>query len=157
MGMDQAERIQLANVSRVLEQLLHAPLGHSRSNPRGDYSALRIAKALRAGILEREQTLPFLPSCSPGWRILIELYIAQLDSVRVSISDIGHDTGLAGATPLRWLKLLEENGLVTRHADHADRRRFWLHLTPLATDAVSHITSNMTNNMAHVVNLALPG
>jgi len=118
------------------------------------FDALAIARALKQNFAKREELLPILPACNPGWRILLELYIARRERVRVSISDISHLTNLAGATSLRWLKLLDDGGLVTRQPDINDRRRFWLSLTDQGLHTVSQVLENMAAQFSPVIDFA---
>ena len=142
--MDHLERMQIVSVSRLLNNLLNPTATQQKSGRAGACSALAVAKAVRANIIEMEKELPFLPSCNPGWRILLEIYIADGDQRPISVSDIGHTADIAGATTLRWLKLLETHKLVTRHPDLYDRRRCWLHLTAQARTSVMRIMNDMS-------------
>lgn len=113
--------------------------------------AAAAARAISANLAEREKRLPFLPSCNPGWKILIELYIAQTDNRPISITDIGHVSAIPTATILRWLALLADNGLVVRSPDTKDRRRTWLNLTPEGESAVEEVMLDMTSRLvSHV-------
>lgn len=92
MGMDQIERMHLSNFSRMLNHLLGSGEGPNRhpAQTRGKRQALAAAKALRANFVQCDKQLTFLPSCNPGWKILIELYIAQGEAAPISVIDIGH-------------------------------------------------------------------
>ena len=71
LAMNHAERVQIGIASRILTQLLepqHAP----RAVPAlHQLDALAIARALKENFAKREELLPILPACNPGWRILI--------------------------------------------------------------------------------------
>ena len=69
-------------------------------------------------------------SSSPGWDILLDLSRAEEDGKDVSISSACIGAGYASSTALRWLKILENMGLVTRRSDPADQRRSWVLLSP---------------------------
>jgi len=64
----------------------------------------------------------------PAWDMLLELYAAELEHLRVSVSSL-----CIGAVPpttaLRWINALECKGLITRTPDPLDRRRVFVSLT----------------------------
>lgn len=152
--MNHAERTQIGIASRILTQLLE-PHSEPRAVPGPrQFDALALAQALKENFAKREALLPILPACNPGWRILLELYIARRERTRVSISDISHLTNLAGATSLRWLKLLDESRLVIRQPDINDRRRFWLCLTDRGVAAVSEVLESMAARLNPVSDFA---
>jgi|GEM_PF-2434989 len=148
--MDQVERIHLSNVSRMLNRLLSSDPCADRyaTQTRSKRQALATAKAMRANFLQRDKQLPFLPSANPGWKILIELYIAQGDAAPISVTDIGHASSIPTATTLRWLALLADNGLIVRQPDTKDRRRTWLELTAKGAEVVEHVMLDLSGRMA---------
>lgn len=154
LAMNHAEKVQIGIASKILTQLFepqHVPRAVPTSH---QFDALAIARALKENFAKREEVLPILPACNPGWRILIELYIARRERVRVSITDITLLTNLAGATSLRWLKLLDDGGLVIRQPDINDRRRFWLCLTDRGLGTVSEVLENMAAQFNPVFDFA---
>lgn len=154
--MDQVERMQIASISRILSNLLEPEGGTRDIRPwRRKSNAMAAAKAIRSNFVEREQLLPFLPSCNPGWRILIELYIADGENEPLAISDIGHVSAIPIATTLRWLTLLSEHGLLDRTPDANDRRRHWLNLTPKGHDIVEQIMHSLFDNMVSAVDACI--
>lgn len=86
-------------------------------------SLVRKARALRG------EFFPPRLFADPAWDILLDLYEARLAQFRLSISKVGQGTGLPATTVLRWLKALEENGLIRREEDPADGRRVYVELT----------------------------
>jgi hypothetical protein len=72
----------------------------------------------------------------PGWDLMLDLYIAQASGRPVSITSAAIGSGKPISTGLRWVKLLIERGRVVRVADPNDRRRFYLHLTSPAVNAM---------------------
>lgn len=65
----------------------------------------------------------------PAWDILVDLFIAKAAGVRISISSACIASRVPYTTALRWLKLLEQNGLIARFDDSDDGRRSWIELT----------------------------
>lgn len=147
--MDQVERLQLFSMSRMLSQLLQVGPegGKSARHNRTSLQALNSAMALRANFRKREERLSFLPSCNPGWKILIELYICNAEHRPISITDIGHACTIPVATALRWIDLLTENKLIVRVPDSTDKRRTWVHLTSQGQTTVEEILIDLTTRM----------
>ena len=72
----------------------------------------------------------------PAWDIMLDLFEAELEQRRVSISSACIGARVPTTTGLRWLRTLEENGLVSRREDPLDRRRIFVELTPAASTAL---------------------
>lgn len=133
----------------MLSQLLQVGPEGSKSayRHRASLQALNAAKALRANFHQRERRLPFLPSCNPGWKILIELYICDAEHRPTSVTDIGHACTIPVATALRWIDLLNEHKLIVRVPDSTDKRRTWLHLNTQGQTTVEEILIDLTTRM----------
>ena len=65
----------------------------------------------------------------PGWDILLDLFIGELEGSRIQVSSVCLDAGVPSTTILRWLSRLESEGLVYRAADNIDGRRRFVRLT----------------------------
>ena len=59
----------------------------------------------------------------PAWDILLDLYIAEKENEPVSVSAACLGAQVPMTTALRYLKLLEEQGLIAREPDARDGRR----------------------------------
>lgn len=70
------------------------------------------------------------------WRILNEIYIANINKDPISISDIGLAVDMPTTTSLRWLGALTDRGLIIRTPDSNDKRRHFLALTDLGFESV---------------------
>jgi DNA-binding MarR family transcriptional regulator len=75
----------------------------------------------------------------PAWDMLLELYAAQLCSFRISVSSLCLAAAVPATTALRWIKVLEEKGLVQRSADPLDGRRVFVSLSENATTTMRHL------------------
>jgi hypothetical protein len=84
--------------------------------------------AIRARRL-RDQHLPGGLFEDPAWDMLLDLYAAELEGVRVSVSSLCIAAAVAPTTALRWIGKLTEIGLLRRQPDPADRRRAYVGLT----------------------------
>lgn len=72
----------------------------------------------------------------PAWDMLLDLFAASAEGVRVSVSSACIASGVATSTALRWINELELGGLVTRRPDPLDGRRTFVEISPGAADAV---------------------
>lgn len=68
----------------------------------------------------------------PGWDMLLDLYAAQLEGQRVSVSSLCIAAAVAPTTALRWIARMTEAGLFQRRPDPSDRRRAFMALSPRA-------------------------
>lgn len=68
----------------------------------------------------------------PAWDMLLDLYAAELEGQRVSVSSLCIAAAVAPTTALRWIGKLTEAGMFERHPDAADRRRAFMALAPRA-------------------------
>ncbi len=66
---------------------------------------------------------------SPGWDIVLDLYQSQANGRRDSVSSASIGAACPPTTALRWLKVLENMGLIDRAADPHDQRRVYVKLT----------------------------
>jgi len=65
----------------------------------------------------------------PAWDILLELFIADATNSKLSVTAVGLESGVAMATVIRWISILENHGLVRRTADLSDKRRIWVSMS----------------------------
>jgi DNA-binding MarR family transcriptional regulator len=72
----------------------------------------------------------------PAWDMLLDLYAAELEHTRVSVSSLCIAAAVAPTTALRWITKLTEAGLFVRQPDPTDRRRAFMALTPRASEAM---------------------
>jgi len=74
----------------------------------------------------------------PAWDILLELFAAEQEGRRISISAAGLTAQIPLTTALRWINALEREGLVERVADPTDARRTFLGLSDKGLRAMTH-------------------
>jgi len=72
----------------------------------------------------------------PTWDMLLQLYAAHLDSLRMSIGRLTRLCGVPATTVLRRLAMLEDRNLVTRTNDPFDARRVYVALAPAGVEAM---------------------
>lgn len=72
----------------------------------------------------------------PAWDMLLDLYAAELERTRVSVSSLCIAAAVAPTTALRWIGKMSEAGLFVRQPDPDDRRRAFMALSAQASDAM---------------------
>jgi len=65
----------------------------------------------------------------PAWDILLDLLRAEIAHERISVSSACIAAAVPTTTGLRWLKALEQHGLVVRQRDVHDARRTYVALS----------------------------
>lgn len=73
----------------------------------------------------------------PHWNILLDLMVAKKRGTKISVSSACIASGVPATTALRYVKYLEEIGLIQREPDQSDKRRIHLKLTPVALKSLS--------------------
>ncbi|QDP20420.1 winged helix DNA-binding protein [Sphingomonas xanthus] len=68
----------------------------------------------------------------PAWDILLDLYMAELQQRRVTVSSLCVGANVPQTTALRWIKLMTDQGLLRRLDDTTDARRKIIELSPEA-------------------------
>ncbi|QEA14995.1 MarR family transcriptional regulator [Novosphingobium ginsenosidimutans] len=74
----------------------------------------------------------------PAWDILLDLYVAHVDEIRISVTSACLASSSPSTTALRWVAILEGQGLVKRTGDKADQRRTWVALTDLGVQKMTN-------------------
>lgn len=87
----------------------------------------------------RQELFPGKYFGDPAWDIIVELYVAALSGKTFATSDIGLEAGIPMTTVLRYLALLEQDGIVQRWSDPSDGRRVLVKLTERGTHNLQQI------------------
>lgn len=78
----------------------------------------------------------------PAWDMIVDLFIASEEGIRVSVSSLCIASAGPMTTALRWISILENDGIIFRVADENDARRVFLFLSDDAKDRVrSHFNN----------------
>lgn len=123
-------REQLQSALAIVEKLEPHSSSSRRFLPQQQRNVRDLLKSRRA----RDQFFDSNLFADPAWDILLELYAAELGHQRMSISALCTASAVPATTALRWIKLLEKNGLLVRKDDPMDRRRTFIFLAPNAFD-----------------------
>lgn len=73
----------------------------------------------------------------PAWDILLDLFIAKIAGLSISISSSCIASHVPTTTALRWLEVLENRGWIVRRSDVKDGRRTWVELSEDAFDRMT--------------------
>ena len=103
---------------------------HSPASPGSKIGEILRARSMRAKFFKAELF------ADPAWDMLLDLYRAELDQYRVSVTSLCTASGVPTSTALRWLKALEDGGLITRRQDPLDGRRTFVALTTAAVESM---------------------
>ncbi|MET0375344.1 MAG: MarR family winged helix-turn-helix transcriptional regulator [Rhizorhabdus sp.] len=118
-----------------------APIVGDRTNRYGaqpalaEPSAADVRRTIRARRL-RDQFFGTALFEDPGWDMLLDLYAADLERGRVSVSSLCIAAAVAPTTALRWIARMTDTGLFERRPDMHDRRRAFMVLSDRASEAM---------------------
>jgi DNA-binding MarR family transcriptional regulator len=128
-------------VTRIAQSLARSSLATIPSDPQnvtssvqaGEISEEAVSNAIRAW-RERSNYLPGELFSDPAWGMLLELLQAEIEQRRVSLSRLCNVSAVSATSAIRWLKTLENRGLVFRRAD--DISNDFVELTPKGSSAL---------------------
>lgn len=129
--------IDLARPDREVDGDIRDRRGGYDSGPGGSdaIAASDVRRAIRSRRL-RDQFLGEGLFEDPAWDMLLDLYAAELEGTRVSVSSLCIASAVAPTTALRWIARLTESGLLVRQPDPDDRRRAFMALSQQTSDAL---------------------
>lgn len=84
----------------------------------------------------------------PAENIVLDCYLSGLEGRQVAVSDACIASGVPGTTALRWIKTLEEKGLLKRKEDARDRRRSFVALTERGHSAIETLVDESMRRMS---------
>lgn len=115
-----------------------------------DRAQLHVVRAiLRARRRRSEFFGPKLFS-DPAWDMLLELYRAELEQRRISITGVSDAAGVASTTGLRWIEIFAREGLITKRCDPLDGRRVYISLSANGAAAMRAYFSSESNDLRAV-------
>jgi DNA-binding MarR family transcriptional regulator len=141
--MDNERRVdEILNVAELREQLAAAlrELDRLRRVPAlADATAAERVEAILKARRLRGRFFDSQLFADPAWDMLLELYAADLKGVRISVTQLCIGAAVPPTTALRWMRSLEQQGLLGRSADHFDARRRYVFLLPGARDTMTEL------------------
>ena len=96
--------------------------GSRRPGGTGPADRLGLLTAMQRGRAARSAFMPAQLFADPVWDMLVELTIARLERRIVTVKVLQAAALVPGSTGLRWLKLMEQHGLIWREDDRLDHR-----------------------------------
>lgn len=146
------------DLRRIAEQLLviagddEATDPEPARRPNGDFLIhsdpdvlARLAVAMYRARQARSRNLPGNLFGEPAWDILLDLYISKSRGRRVSVTSACIASQVPPTTALRWIGLLQGEGLIVRDDDNEDRRRAFLRLSEAGEKAVAKCLIEASN------------
>ena len=82
-----------------------------------------------------------------AWDILLDLFIAAKERRRVSVTSACIGSAVPSTTALRWISILERQGLLAREADPGDARRVYVTLSPRGYEAMLEYFSSASRSV----------
>lgn len=83
----------------------------------------------------------------PAWDILLDLFIAAKERRRVSVTSACIGSAVPSTTALRWISILERQGLLMREADPGDARRVYVRLSPAGYEMMLEYFSSSSRSV----------
>ncbi|TCM20657.1 DNA-binding MarR family transcriptional regulator [Novosphingobium sp. PhB165] len=122
----------LEEIIRKLDFLIEAtPIMRECANS-APADPLAVAKCIYGGRRKRAAFFKQDLFGEAAWDMLLDLYVSEHSGRRVSVTSATLASAAASTTALRWLAILEAEGLVLRQNDPKDGRRSFLMLTEQA-------------------------
>lgn len=83
-----------------------------------------------------------------GWNILLELFICGKTGRKVSVSDVMLTTGFTNTSVLRYIRVLEDRGLICGSYSQKDKRILYLTLSDEGHSIFSKILPKLANEFS---------
>lgn len=78
-----------------------------------------------------------------AWNIILDLAAARIEGKRISITSACIASEVPSTTALRWISILEGDGMIIRENDFSDRRRTFLRIS----DNAMHLVNSYYNTL----------
>jgi len=109
------------------------PSGHEQI-PEDMRFHLWLRRSYRERLLRREAFDQDFIVSDPSWDMLLDLCISEIEGRRISVTSLCLASGAPTSTALRWIGLLEHEGMIERQPDPSDRRRIFVRIAQPAFD-----------------------
>lgn len=129
----------LSQISASLSDVRREIYPQQDNSTRDLTHALAEAAVVRKMIAERRRRSRFFPAdifADPGWDILLDLYLAEIEQRRIMVSSLCVAADVPPTTALRWITALLGRGMLFRKPDKLDRRRVYVELAPTTSDGM---------------------
>jgi hypothetical protein len=102
----------------------------------GDVALVAFAERLYQERRRRSRHFPPHLFAEPAWDILLDLFVNGVRNRAISITSACIAGGIPATTGLRWLGLLEKEGLLVRETSGDDARVTWVRLSDQGMNAM---------------------
>ncbi|WP_448662381.1 winged helix DNA-binding protein [Sphingomonas sp. CJ20] len=112
------------------------------------------ATELRAVIRARRLRAQFFHGelfADPAWDMLLDLFAADMERRRVSVSSLCIAAAVPPTTALRWIGTMHDAGLFERQADPTDRRRAYIALSAKGLEGMRSYIAAVKRAGLHIV------
>ncbi len=102
-------------------------------------TAKELGEMIKGHIASRQRRAKFFPAdifADPAWDVLLELFLADIEQRRLTISCACMAACVPPTTALRWISSMTATGLLERLPDPHDGRRHYLHLSAAASQSM---------------------
>lgn len=102
------------------------------------WSAVRFQQ-VRSVIEDRARRLEYFRTellAEPAWDILLEIYAAELAQHPTTVTQLSARISVPYTTSVRWMKMLESDGLIVRTPHKANAEEVWITLSPRGLEAM---------------------
>ena len=138
-GRGDADLEELCARIEQLEAEIRKPA--ARRGPWSEEKLVRTARHILAARQRRGRVLNPALFSEPAWDMLLELFISYAAGRRVATSSLSTVSNTPQSTGLRWLGVLERNGLTKRSELRHDRRYAMVELTPKGYELMCDVLS----------------
>lgn len=119
--------------------------------PSAHTSRAPVVKAYMRARARRDRMFGADVFADPVWDILLDLYASTLENRRVSVSSACIASKVPPTTALRWLRKMEECGLIVRLQDGGDARRVFVELSTRSAGAMEQWVDGLSGELSGLV------
>ncbi len=95
-----------------------------------------LRRSYRERLLRREAFEQDFIVSDPSWDMLLDLCISKIEGRKISVTSLCLASGAPTSTAVRWIGLLEHQGMIERHPDPDDKRRVFVRISRPAFDTM---------------------
>ena len=101
----------------------------TKRNNKEAASLAKFARMLISDRRKRETLFPPLLFSDPAWDMLLDLFAAEAEGQKISITSLSIASAAPQSTAQRWIDTLVEKKLIQREPDPVDKRRIYVRLS----------------------------
>lgn len=120
----------------------------SRPTTYSDFALANVAHKILRQRRGRSEHLPPELFSEPAWDMLLDLFIAQMEQKKISVTSVCLVTPVPTTTALRWLDVLQSLSLIERHPSADDKRVTFVRLSREGRNALRRYLSAICDEPA---------